>query len=150
MIGRFEIFSLGLSQLTAAWNKIANEELKPFGLKGRASVYMIALYKSEEGLTCANLSEMCQRDKAEVSRVISEMETKGLVVRDQGNGTGYRAKIRLTQEGRKATYELRERIKLAVEKGGAGLSDEEREHFYYALQVIAKNLQEITKEGLPK
>ena len=82
--------------------------------------------------------------------MISEMETKGLVVRDQGNGTGYRAKIRLTQEGRKATYELRERIKLAVEKGGAGLSDEEREHFYYALQVIAKNLQEITKEGLPK
>ena len=148
MIGRFEVFSLGLSQLTNRWNKIATDELKPFGLKGRASVYMIALYKSEEGLTCANLAEICCRDKAEVSRVISEMEKKGLVIREQVAGNGYRAKIRLTEEGRKATYELRERIKLAVEKGGAGLSDEQREHFYYALQVIAKNLQEISKEGL--
>ncbi len=146
MIGRFEIFSLGLTQLTSSWNKIANEELKPFGLKGRAAVYMIALYKSEEGLTCTNLSEICHRDKAEASRVISEMEKKGLVERDAGNG--YRAKIRLTEAGKKATYELRERIKLAVEKGGSGLSEEEREHFYYALQVIAKNLQEITREGL--
>ena len=56
--------------------------------------------------------------------------------------------IRLTEEGKKATYELRERIKMAVEKGGDGLSDEEREHFYYALQVIAKNLQDISREGL--
>ena len=148
MIGRFEIFSLGLTQLTAAWNKIANEELKPFGLKGRASVYMIALYKSEEGLTITNLCELCHRDKAEASRIISEMEKKGLVTREQGSSNGYRAKIRLTEEGKKATYELRERIKMAVEKGGNGLSDEEREHFYYALQVIAKNLQEITREGL--
>ena len=148
MIGRFEIFSLGLTQLTAAWNKIANEELKPFGLKGRASVYMIALYKSEEGLTITNLCEICHRDKAEASRIISEMEKKGLVTREQGSSNGYRAKIRLTEEGKKATYELRERIKMAVEKGGNGLSDEEREHFYYALQVIAKNLQEITREGL--
>lgn len=148
MIGRFEIFSLGLTQLTAAWNKIANEELKPFGLKGRASVYMIALYKSEEGLTITNLCEICHRDKAEASRIISEMEKKGMVTREQGSANGYRAKIRLTEEGKKATYELRERIKMAVEKGGNGLSDEEREHFYYALQVIANNLQEITKEGL--
>ena len=148
MIGRFEIFSLGLTQLTAAWNKIANEELRPFGLKGRASVYMIALYKSEEGLTITNLCELCHRDKAEASRIISEMEKKGLVTREQGSSNGYRAKIRLTEEGKKATYELRERIKMAVEKGGNGLSDEEREHFYYALQVIAKNLQEITREGL--
>jgi len=76
------------------------------------------------------------------------MEKKGLVVREMENGSAYRAKIRLTEEGKKATYELRERIKLAVEKGGSGLSDEEREHFYYALQVIAKNLQAISKEGL--
>lgn len=148
MIGRFEIFSLGLTQLTAAWNKIANEELKPFGLKGRASVYMIALYKSEEGLTITNLCEICHRDKAEASRIISEMEKKGMVTREQGTANGYRAKIRLTEEGKKATYELRERIKMAVEKGGDGLSDEEREHFYYALQVIAKNLQDISREGL--
>ena len=83
-----------------------------------------------------------------VHTYLTRMEKKGLVVKEQGTGNGYRAKIRLTEAGRKATYELRERIKLAVEKGGQGLSDEERDHFYLALQVIAKNLTDISERGL--
>ena len=30
MIGRFEIFTLALSEMTSSWNKIATEELKPY------------------------------------------------------------------------------------------------------------------------
>ncbi len=149
MVGRFEVFTLGLSELTSGWNKIATDELKPFGLKGGYVVYLIALYKSEEGHTSAELCDLCNRDKAEVSRAVSALEKKGLVVREQIACNGYRARIRLTDEGRQITYALRERIKLAVEKGGSGLTEEEREHFYFALQTIAKNLKDISREGLP-
>ena len=31
----------------------------------------------------------------------------------------------------------------AVQQGGAGLTDNQRENFYYALGVIAQNLQQI-------
>ena len=43
---------------------------------------------------------------------------------------------------------VRERVKLAVEKGGQGLSEEERETFYHALEVISSNLKAISKDGL--
>lgn len=148
MVGRFEIFTLSLSEISSSWNKIATEELKPFGLKGNYVVYLIALYKTKDGLTSANLSEMCNRDKAEVSRAIKALESKGLVIRENTTASGYRARIRLTEKGKEMTYTLRERIKLAVEKAGAGLSDEQREDFYTALETISANLKTISKEGL--
>ncbi len=148
MVGRFEIFTLGLSEIMSSWNKIASEELKPFGLKGTYVIYLIALYKHSEGLTSANLSEMCNRDKAEVSRAIKALESKGLVVRKNTTVNGYRAKITLTKQGREATKTLRERVKLAVEKGGEGLSEEQRDDFYNALEIISTNLKKISKEGL--
>lgn len=148
MIGRFETFSLALNEMLTSWNKIASDELKPYGLKGSYVIYLVALYKYEEGLTSANLCEMCSKDKAEVSRAVKELEKKGFIKRKNTTVNGYRALISLTEEGKKSTCQLRERIKLAVEKGGKGLSDEQRENFYAALKLISLNLKEITKEGL--
>ena len=148
VIGRFETFSLALSEIMSSWNKIASEEMKAFGLKGSCVIYLIALYKSDDGITAANLCEMCNRDKAEVSRSISAMEKKGLVTRTNTTVNGYRANITLTDDGREATRILRERVKLAVEKGGEGLSEEERESFYNALEIIGGNLKRMSREGL--
>ena len=148
MIGRFEVFSFALTELISSWNKIAADEMKPYGLKGSCVIYLIALFKMPEGLTAAKLCEMCSRDKAEVSRSIRILEEKGFVTRTNTTVTGYRANIKLTEKGREATNSLRERIKLAVEKGGKGLSDEQREVFYNALATISENLKEISKDGL--
>ncbi len=148
MVGRFEIFTLSLSKLSSYWNRIAAEEMAAYGLKGTYIIYLIALFKTECGLTAANLSEMCARDKAEVSRSIRALEEKGLVKKEMTDGNGYRAKIMLTDAGRDMTFALRERIKLAVEKGGLGLTEGEREIFYHSLETISKNLQEISKKGL--
>lgn len=148
MVGRFEVFTLGLSEIMSSWNKIAAEEMKAFGLKGTYVIYLIALYKHPEGLTAANLSEKCNRDKAEVSRAVASFEKKGLIKRENTTVNGYRAKITLTEQGRESTKALRERVKLAVEKGGEGLSETERENFYNALEKISINLKKISKEGL--
>ncbi len=50
-------------------------------------------------------------------------------------------KITLTEEGRETTQILRKRIKIAVQKGGDGLSEEERDSFYNALEIIGRNLK---------
>lgn len=147
MIGRFEVFTLALSELTSSWNKIAAEEMKVYGLKGSCVIYLIALYKIAEGLTAANLCEMCNRDKAEVSRAIKSLEEKGFVVRKNTTASGYRANIALTEEGRKITTELREKIKLVVEEGGRGLTENEREIFYDVLTRISCNLKLIASNG---
>ena len=104
--------------------------------------------KMPEGLTSANLCEMCNKDKAEVSRAIKALEEKEFITRKNTTVNGYRANITLTKQGREVTYALRERIKLVVEKGGEGLTDEQREIFYNALSTISNNLKAISKEGL--
>lgn len=147
MIGRFEIFTLALSELTSSWNKIAAEEMKPYGLKGNYVIFLIALFKMPDGLTSANLCEMCNRDKAEVSRAIKALEQNGLVQRETTTVNNYRAKITLTEKGKTVTVALRERIKLIVEKGGEGLCEQQRNTFYDALEVISQNLKAISKEG---
>ena len=148
MVRRFEAFTLGLSRLNAGWSKLAAQELKPYGLKGTDAVYLVALHKHKDGLSSVNLCEICNKDKAEVSRAVAMLEEKGIVMREHVSKNGYRAKIMLTQKGNDVTCAIRERIQLAVEQGGSGLTDEQREHFYYALQVIADNLYEINKTGL--
>lgn len=148
MIGRFEIFTLALSELTSSWNKIAAEEMKPYGLKGGYIIFLIALFKMPDGLTAANLCEMCSRDKAEVSRAVKALEQNGLVKRENTTANNYRAKITLTEKGKNVTNALRERIKLAVEKGGEGLTAKQRDTFYDALEKISGNLKEISKDGL--
>ena len=148
MVKRFEAFTLGLSRVNSAWNKLAVEELKKLGLQGNYAVYLVALSKHEDGLTSAKLCEICNKDKAEVSRAVSTLEKKDIVLRENATGNGYRARIKLTKKGTEITNALRERIQLAVERGGSGLTDEQRDHFYLALQVIADNLNEINQNGL--
>ena len=150
MIGRFETFTFAISAISQYWSKIALEEMKNYGLKGTCAIYLVELYRNPEGITATKLSEISGRDKAEISRAVSALEKKGLVERENVSSNSYRALIKLTDEGKKATELVRERVKIAVELGGKGVDEHDREIFYKALEKIASNLKEISKEGLPK
>ena len=41
------------------------------------------------------------------------------------------------------------KAQLAVDAGGKGLTDEDRRVYFSALEVIASNLDSISREGLP-
>lgn len=146
MVDRFERFSLAISVIVRCWHKIASEEMKPCGLKGSHATYLTIMYQYPEGLNATQLCELCGKDKADVSRMMSIMEKKGLV---QKEGTNYRALLKLTAGGRAVAEHVRERARIAVELAGKGLSEEHRMVFYDALSLISSNLQAISKEGLP-
>ena len=147
MIERFEKFSLAISGINRYWHKIASDEMEQYGLKGPYAVYLVVMHRYPQGITAARLCEICDRNKADVSRAISDMEKKGLVYRE---GASYRALLLLTEEGIRAASHVAERATKAVEEGGKGLSEERRIVFYETLDLIASNLREITKEGLPQ
>ena len=147
MIGRFEKFSLAISEINRYWHKIASDEMEKYGLKGPYAIYLVVMHRYPQGITSARLCEICDRNKADVSRAVSDMEKKGLVRRE---GAAYRAMLILTEEGICAARQVVERASRAVEEGGKGLSDERRLIFYETLDLIASNLREITKEGLSR
>jgi DNA-binding MarR family transcriptional regulator len=104
--------------------------------------------KHPQGITAARLCEVCDKDKAAVSRTIAELETAGMVVRENRNGSRYRASLILTQQGQTAAEAVVEKARLAVEKAGTGFGEEEREVFYRVLSIIAGNLHKLCREGL--
>ena len=146
MIEKFEIFTLAMSEITSFWAKIATSEMARYGLKGPCAKYFITLLKNPDGITAARLSEICYRDKAEVSRTISALEKKGLVIRETPGGNAYRALIKLTNEGKKAAEEIVKRVDFAVKLGGEGVCEKDRETFFSCLEVVATNLKNYSKK----
>ncbi|MBQ6803688.1 MAG: hypothetical protein IJP04_03430 [Clostridia bacterium] len=149
MIDRFERFSFAISEISRQWHKIAADELEKYHLKGPYATYFTTLYRFPEGIPSARLSELCGRDKSDVSRAVAGLEKQGLVAKEGVGGNFYRAKLRLTEEGKKVAEHINDRARIAVELGGNGLTDEEREIFYHALELIVTNLQALSREGLP-
>ena len=147
MVSRFERFTVAISALYRYWHKIAADEMKKYGLKGPYAVYLVAMSRHPQGVTATKLCEDCSRDKADVSRAVAAMEHKGLVRREENNGSLYRGQIKLTPAGEKAARHVRACANAAVEIGGKGLSDEQRRMFYGILDTIAANLEAFSKEG---
>ena len=150
MIERFEQFSLAIAEIHRYWHKIAADELEKHDLKGTCAIYLTTMYRFPEGITAARLGEICGKDKSDVSRAINAMEKKGLVIKECENKNLYRARLLLTDEGKNAADQVRMRAAVAVEHGGKGLSDEEREIFYRSLETIVENLHSISRDGLPE
>lgn len=148
MISKYELFSSSVSCLYHDIQKIERVEMTKFGLKGPHAQCLLAMSRYPEGVTAAQLCEICEKDKAAISRTVAELEKFGMILRVERNGTRYRAKLTLTQQGKTAAQAVNERAQLAVERAGEGFDDAQREVFYRVLALIAENLHTICKDGL--
>lgn len=149
MLNRFERFTSAISAIYRDIQKIERDEMEKHGLRGAFAQYLVAISHYPEGITAAALCEVCDKDKAAVSRIIAELEAKGLLFKENDGGSQYRARLSLTPAGEEAAAFVRERASIAVELAGSGLSDPDRKIFYSALELICGNLQEICQTGIP-
>ena len=76
MLDRFEQFTAAISTIHRFVQKIERDEMEKYGLKGASAQYLLAMARYPEGITAAALCDVCDRDKAAVSRILSEMEKK--------------------------------------------------------------------------
>lgn len=148
MLNRFEQFTASISSIYRFVQKIERDEMEKYGLKGASAQYLLALARHPEGITAARICELCDRDKAAVSRSLAEMETKGLVVR-VSTESPYRAVLKLTPAGQQAADYVNRKATIAVELAGQGLSDEDRRILYASLALIANNIKTISRNGIP-
>ena len=79
MENRFEHFSLDIFNISRYWNKIATEEMKKYGLRGTHALYLLLLDGYEGEITAARLADLCQRDKADVSRALADFQKKDIL-----------------------------------------------------------------------
>ena len=149
MIERFERFSFSISEISRCWHRIAGDVMGSHGLKGPYAVYFTALYRYDDGITAAQLGEICSRDKADVSRAMNQLAELGLVEKIANGTSSYRTLLKLTEEGSKLAETINRQAVLAVETASVGLAPEKRAVFYEVLELITGNLQKLSKTGLP-
>lgn len=149
MLDRFVQFTAAISSIHRFIQKIERDEMEKYGLKGAYAQYLLAMERHPEGITAAALCEVCDKDKAAVSRILSEMEAKELVCRADTGDSQYRARMVLTDAGLAAADYVRHKAALAAEIAGKDLSEDERKAFYITLEHLAGNIRTISRQGLP-
>lgn len=149
MIDRFEQFVSYISAIHRDIQKIEREEMEKLGLKGAYAQYLVAMHRCPRGITAAELCEVCDKDKAAVSRALGEMEQHGLLRKLGDHENRYRVLMELTEKGRTAAEFVCRKAVSAVQIAAAEIDDETRTTLYRALRSIASQVQGISKEGLP-
>lgn len=145
MIDRFEDFTSYINQAHKYILKIKAHEMKPFGLKAAHVMCLFHIGKHGEGLTAGELATLAMEDKAAISKALSELKQKELILVDDGGGTRiYRAKYLLTERGREIFTVIERIIVKTVEECGRGLTAEERVIFYRSLKTIVSNLKDYS------
>lgn len=149
MLKRFEQFSTAVACIQRAILKIERNEMVKAGYKGVFAPCLVAMHHHPEGIDAASLAKLISKDKAAISRILSEMGRLGLITRGLDHPNIYRAKLFLTPKGKQAAQYVCGKAVLAVQIAGQGMPKEEWDAFYSRLSRIASNLMKLEKTGLP-
>ena len=120
--------------------KIKSYYMASYGLGSTHTMCIRKLYSAPDGSTRTQLSEECELDKAQVSRIINELSEKGYVA--EGTGcSNYKRKIVLTEDGKKIAAEINE-IALDINEFVSGdISEKDIQTFYRVFGQICENLK---------
>ena len=146
LVRRYEVFAGSIAKIFRSIQKIENEEMKKYHLKGAFAQYLVVMNRYPEGITPTQLFNVCNKDKAIVSRAVSEMIEKGLITKP--DVPGYRVPLFLTEKGKEAAQYVSERATLAVKKAAVHIGEKQLDGFYKRLEILGENLYELSNCGL--
>ena len=146
---RFETFTLLITSISRSIRRLKTEETAEINLKGPHVSCLYHLYKGGP-MTAVEICEVCDEDKAAVSRSLLYLENHGFLVRE-GNaseriregGKHYRSPLLLTERGTETARGLVERIDHVLEAVSIGVSEEDRANMYRTLKQIDENLRDL-------
>lgn len=142
---RFKLFTVLMTKTRRSIQRIKTEEMSEYNLKSPHVSCLYYLYKYGN-MTATELCEICDEDKAAISRSIVQLENEGYVDYPDGSKKRYRANMQLTEKGRVIAESLASKIDTVLDEAGQGLTEEDRVIFYRSLALISNNLENICKK----
>ena len=143
MQDRFKTFTVLIDKLKRCIRKIKSEEVSEFNLKSPHVSCLYYLYTCDEPLTAKEIEELCEEDKASVSRSIEYLEDNGYLVGGEKNRKRYKTPLALTEKGNIVAKSIVEKIDSVLSQSNEGLSQEELATMYKGLSLVCQNLQRI-------
>jgi DNA-binding MarR family transcriptional regulator len=139
---RFQTFTILIARLNRCIRKIKTEEMAELDLKSPHVSCLYYLYKADS-LTSKELCDICEEDKANISRSIEFLEKNGYIVSRSKTEKRYKSPLVLTEKGRETGAHIVRKIDAVLESVGEGVPEDQREIMYRSLSVICDNLQKI-------
>ncbi len=138
---RFRTFTVLIAKINRSIRRIKSEVMSEYRLKSPHVSCLYYLYK-EETLTAKELSDICDEDKASLSRSIDQLEKSGYLSCDSDARKRYKAPLELTDAGREIAKIIVEKVDEILDFVGNCLDDSERISFYTSLEQISKRLDD--------
>ena len=145
MNNRFEVFTTQIAKVSRFVRKIKTAETAEFDLKSTHVSCLYYLFKRHDGLTAKELSDICDEDKAAISRSVEDLEKKGLLTADAKKEKRWKSALVLTKEGNVVARSIASKVDKIVEAASNGLTEANRKIFYDSLQIICENLENLCK-----
>lgn len=142
---RFKTFTTLIASINRGIRRIKAEEMAEFDLKSPHVSCLYYLY-SEGDLTAKQLCDICEEDKANVSRSIKYLEENGFISCASKTQKRYLAPLALTEKGREVAERLTAKIDGILMAASVGVSEEDRYIMYKSLSLINDNLTRICEE----
>ena len=141
---RFRTFTVLITKINRSIRRIKTEEMGELNLKSPHVSCLYYLYKMES-LTATELCDICQEDKASISRSIDTLENDGYIECESNAKKRYNSLLRLTSKGAKIGKLLADKIDNILDLASNGLSEEKRNNMYESLMLISDNLEKFCK-----
>jgi DNA-binding MarR family transcriptional regulator len=139
---RFQAFTVLITGISRSIHRIKTEEMSEFELRSSHVSCLYYLYK-KGSLTAREICDLCEEDKANISRAIKHLEEKGYVFCESEEKKRYQSPLCLTDSGKEIGKAIVEKIDRVLDVASRGLTDEERAVMYKGLAVVNKNLNEL-------
>ena len=154
MENRYETFTLLVSSISRSIRRIKADAVAEYGLKSPHVTCIYYLHK-QPALTAAELCELCDEDKAAISRSLLYLEENGFLIREvpaptrrtKGGAKHYRAALYLTDKGEEVARYIAERIDTVLDQVSLGVNDHDRATLYRVLEQIDRNLLQMCEDA---
>lgn len=127
-----------LNKIIKKLHKVSDKILKQYNLSRFHYIYLLCLFKNSEGLKLTELTDLSGFDRANTTRVINDLENKGLIVRDKQTDKKY--KVKLTEKGFAITNSLYEKTLKLKDRFFGGLTEAQIHRFLVLTRKIFKGI----------
>ena len=141
---RFYDFTMLISSAYKLLRRAQEKYTRLFGLRSVHVAAMLQLLSEPEGLTATELSERCGVDRAQISRVVSELERDGLTGEAcPGEKRRYRGRLRLTEAGARKAEAMNALVAEKLNAVAGDLNPYDVQTFYKVLRQINERLEGV-------
>ncbi|MFD0674546.1 MarR family winged helix-turn-helix transcriptional regulator [Cohnella sp. GCM10027633] len=119
---------------------------QPYGVTSEQWAVLYALH-ANDGVNQKELARLTDKDPANVTRILDQLERKGLVARMANPNDRRSYTMRITRKGMDVARQLLPIEQRFVAEIVSGISEEELEVFRTAMRVIDLNVERLRRDG---